>query len=318
MTSGKPFIDPKLIPLLEKHGLTLGELQKKGRVPAEIVEKRRNLVTELHEAGTPWSVMCKLTGLSLMGIQRLTLAAWNSASRANRAENAARVGRAGRGRKKPWLSESLQADWAKGKFDFHIGRVRSSEEKEAIRLASQRPEVRQRRSESSLCLWQKPDVRERLLAFHRSEEERSRRSRAQVQRMAEDPVKWSKGRGAWVEPKKCSKPKIWTRSSYERIVVGILDNDPDVKSYVFEPRVELPSGRWILPDFVVTHVDGHITLLEVKASWVLNLPEDHKVQKRLYRASSYAASKGWEFLIWTENDFGHYTEKQDQDSLSIR
>lgn len=256
----------------------------------------------------PWLEMSRLTGLSLMGIQRLTQATGNPASQANRVENAARVGRAGRGRKKPWLSESLRADWADGKFDFHRGKIRSPEERETLRLANQRPEVRERRRMSALRRWQRPEERAHLLAFHRSEEERLRRSKAQSRRMIEDPVKWSRGRGAWVEPLKCSKPRIWTRSSYERIVVTLLDEDPDVKTYVFEPRVKLPSGRWILPDFVVTHTDDHLVLLEVKASWVLDLPETHKVQHRLREASSYASTMGWDFLVWTEKDFGHGTE----------
>lgn len=256
----------------------------------------------------PWLEMCRLTGLSLMGIQRITQATGNPASRANRAENAARVGRLGRGRKKPWLSEKLRADWADGRFDFHQGRVRSPEEREVLRLASQRPEVRQRRHEAALRRWKRPEERVRLLAFHRSDEERQRRSEAQSQRMAEDPVKWSRGKGAWMTPQKCVKSKIWTRSSYERIAASLLDEDPEVRSYTFEPRVKLPSGRWILPDFVVTHADGGIALLEIKASWVLDLPESHKVQQRLREASSYASAMGWDFLIWTEKDFGHSAE----------
>lgn len=121
--------------------------------------------------------------------------------------------------------------------------------------------------------------------------------------MAKNPSKWLRGIGAWVEPQKCSRSPIWTRSSYERTVVTLLDGDPAVGSYVYEPRVELPSGRWILPDFVVTGLNGLVTLLEVKASWVDTLPEGHKVQKRLREASSYATSMGWEFLVWTEKDF---------------
>jgi hypothetical protein len=86
--------------------------------------------------------------------------------------------------------------------------------------------------------------------------------------------------------------------------VGLLDADPHVREYVFEARIELPTGRWILPDFVILHVDGTVTLLEVKASWVLGLPEDHKVRRRLRDASTFAAIQGWAFLVWTEKDFG--------------
>jgi hypothetical protein len=121
--------------------------------------------------------------------------------------------------------------------------------------------------------------------------------------MLDNPEKWQRGRGEWVSPKKCTRALIWTRSSYERVVVRLLDRDPSVKEYLFEPRVELPDGRWILPDFFVTHHDGSIVLVEVKASWTLSLPPDHRVTRRLEAASSYAARMGWDFLIWTEKDF---------------
>lgn len=239
-----------------------------------------------------------------MGLQRLTTAVGNPASSANRAENARRTGRAGRGRKKPWLTVQLQESWADGKYDFHRGRIRSLEERETLQLANQRPEVRQRRRASALRRWQDPQERARLLAFHQSKEERCRRSAAQTERMASSPSKWLRGLGAWVEPKRCTAARIWTRSSYERVVVALLDADETVLQYVFEPKVRLPSGHWMLPDFVVTHTDGRIVLLEVKASWVLNLPETHKVRQRLQEASSYAAAMGWEFQILTEKDFG--------------
>ena len=122
--------------------------------------------------------------------------------------------------------------------------------------------------------------------------------------MSEHPSTGFRGRGAWVEPVRCTRPRIWTRSSYERIAVALLDADPTVKEYVFEPRIELPTERWILPDFVVSHLDETVTLLEVKASWVLALPYEHKIKMRLRDASTYAATQGWDFLVWTEKDFG--------------
>lgn len=261
-------------------------------------------MTEIHLAGTSWVEMTRLTGLSVGAINRLTKAVGNAASKANRQRNAAEVGRAGRGRNKPWLTEQLRSAWADGKFDFHRGRIRSILEREVLKLASARPEVKARRRQSALSRWQRPEERAKLLAFHQDREERLKRSQAQTERMQKDPGKWGvRGTGAWVAPKKCSRTPIWTRSSYERVVVDLLDTDPAVLSYTFEPRIQLPSGRWILPDFVVRSVDGGITLVEVKASWTLGLPEDHRVQVRLREACSYAASMGWGFAIWTEKDF---------------
>ena len=251
----------------------------------------------------PWARMVELTGLSLAAIQRSTRATGNAASKRNRQESAARVGRQGKDREKPWLSDQMRAAWDTGKFDFHKGRIRSATERETLRLASLRSEVRERRHTAALRRWQRPDERAKLLAYHQREDVRLERSKAQVERMLRNPEKWGRGRGAWVTPLKCTTPRIWTRSSYERIVVSLLDADPDVREYAFEPRVELPTGRWILPDFVVSHHDGSITLIEVKASWVLQQPPEHRHQVRLRVASTYAASMGWDFIIWTEKDF---------------
>ena len=123
---------------------------------------------------------------------------------------------------------------------------------------------------------------------------------AQLLEMKDHPERWVKGLGAWVETKKCSEARVWTRSSFERAFMSNLEHDPAVERYDFEPCVRLPGGRWILPDFVVTKRDGSVTLVEVKASWVLSLPKEHKIQRRLAVASSYASSMGWGFQIWTE------------------
>jgi hypothetical protein len=263
--------------------------------------------------------MVAVTGLSLGSIERGTRAVGNSASRRNRQETAARTARARKGEKKPWLTAQLKAAWDSGKYDFHHGRIRSVQVRETMWLAAQRPDVKQRRSQAALRRWQDPEERVRLLAYHQSEETRILRSKNTTKWMAENPHRCLRGIGAWVEPRKCTRPRIWTRSSYERVVVGLLDHDPDVISYTFEPRIELDNGRWILPDFVVIHKDGRITLVEVKASWVLALPTDSREQRRLSVASSFAATMGWEFLVWTEKDFAnarHDTTDQATHSLS--
>ena len=60
--------------------------------------------------------MIEVTGLSLGAVERGTRATWNEASRRNRQESAAKVGRSRKGEKKPWLSERLKKEWARGKF----------------------------------------------------------------------------------------------------------------------------------------------------------------------------------------------------------
>lgn len=301
-------VHTELEALLVKHGITWEEFRPfKGRPSKHLhylVEIRRDIITELHLAGTPWTKMMEITGLSLGAIERGTRATWNEASKRNRQESAAKVARSRKGEIKPWLTEQLKKDWEKGKFDFHKGRVRSPEECEKLKAAGARPEVRKQRQESAKLRWKDPQQREHLLAFHRSEENRRRLSEVQSLRMITEPDKWGghRGIGAWVNSIKCTRNKIWTRSSYERRAIRKLENDPQVTSFEFETRVSLSIFRWILPDFIVHYADGTIVLIEVKASWILSLPVEHKIKRRLKLAEDYAKSKGWGFCVWTEKE----------------
>jgi len=292
---------PKLLPLLEKHGITFEEFNKQGRPKRHVKTAREAIVTELHLSGLTWNEMCEITGKGYGFIQRNTKAVGNPASRQNRVESARRVGRSRAGEKKPWLSKAMKKKWDEGDFDFHIGRVRPEDEKRAIKEAWKNPTLRQEASERLKALWEDPQYRENLLQFHRSEEERVRRSRAQTLRLLKNPSKWSRGQGCYVTVTKCSgKSRIWVRSSYEEATVHLLESDPTVQSFEYEPRLELECGRCILPDFLITYKDGSKLLVEVKASWVLNLPADSKKIRRLEEARKVASSKGWSFEIWTE------------------
>jgi len=293
---------PQLLPLLEQHGLTLEMFRKRGRPPKGVREKRSALVTELHQKGCTWVEMMEITGLSNGAIQRLTKAMWNEASRKNRQESASRTGHARSGEKKPWLSDQLRARWGAGDFDFHRGRVRSPEECEVLRAAwtpERRAQAARRVQEK---VWGNPEVKKHLLAFHRSSEERARRSKAQVIRMQENPNKYLRGRASWVGTPKGTKDRVYVRSSYEKAAVTVLERLSNVTLYEYERRFELPDGKWVLPDFLVTWQNGSKTLIEVKAAWVLKLPASDKVQMRLKVAEHLADSQGWGFEIWTEKE----------------
>lgn len=294
--------DARLVPLLEKHGISWEMFSKRGRPPKGVREKRAAVVTELHAAGTTWEDMKVITGLSQGGIQRLTQAMWNPASKRNRQENGASVGRSQRGRTKPWLSEQMKAKWEAGDFDFHKGRVRSESERATLR-AAWTPSRRRATSEQFKALWRDPSYRNPLLAFHRSTEERARRSRAQSLRMEKDPVKWTRGKGQYVTATKCTNgTRFWVRSSYEVAAVVVLEGDPAVVSYTYEERILLDNGRVIKPDFLVLREDDSTHLIEVKAAWVFGLPDDHKVSERLATAQAVAHERGWSFAVWTEQE----------------
>jgi hypothetical protein len=220
---------PDLIPLLEKHCITWEEYQsvcRVGRTPkalAPLNEKKKAIITDLHLQGTPWAKMMEITGLSNGNIQRNTKGMWNEASRINVKESAAKVGHARKGEKKPWLTELMKKEWVAGKFDFHIGRVRSEEEMQILK-DSQTPELRAHMSKVRKDLWATAEYRDNLLDFHRSPEERAKRSASATEQSIKNPITY--GIAAWYEPAKCSKHPIYTRSSYERATCDLFDSHP--------------------------------------------------------------------------------------------
>jgi lambda repressor-like predicted transcriptional regulator len=292
---------PDLVPLLEKYGISWELFSKKGRLPNDlkwVKEKRSSVITEMHSKGTSWGDMIEITGLSLGSIERLTKAMWNKASRENSSAIGIRVGKSWKGKHRPG---QLERQWAVGTFDFHRGRIRPEWELEKIR-ASWTPELRLRAGEHAREIWSDPVCRAKILAFHRSPEERARLSRLQAQRMLDYPNKYSKGRSEWVPTLKGVCEKAFARSSYEVAAITMLEADPSVVRYEHEHRFVLENGHWALPDFLVQYADGHMLLVEVKASWVLGLPSDYKIQRRLEVARQLADTNGWGFAIWTERE----------------
>jgi len=286
---------PLLVPVLEKHGIDWDTFSKQGRPAPGVREKRAAVVTDLHSTGNSWAEMMEITGLSNGGIQRLTGATWNPQTRERVRDIGRAVGTSWKGRHRPG---QLEAQWAAGVFDVLKGRVRSEGEKANLK-AGWTPEKRAKMADRSKALWEDPGVRDRILAFHRSPEERARRSVAQALRLAQNPGKWAKGKSRWVNTPKGVAPRAHVRSSYEAATISVLESDPDVIAYQFEPRFTLPDGHWILPDFLVWTTRG-VLLIEVKASWVLKMPPEDRVHLRLNVARDVAKDHGWDFAIWTE------------------
>ena len=234
---------PSLVPLLEKHGITHDLFTKRGRLPnglGYVLEARKAIVTELHQAGTKWVDLLAITGLSQGSIQRLTGAMWNPASRETVRENGRVLGHSWKGKPHPGQQERLKALWGAGIFDFHRGRKRSEQERQKLR-DGWTPEKREDQSKRSLALWSDTEIRNKLLTFHRSDSEVSRMSELQTKRMRETPERYSYGCSQWVETPKGATPRCYARSSYEVAAVGLLEADPRVVSYEFEYRVVLPT-----------------------------------------------------------------------------
>lgn len=93
------------------------------------------------------------------------------------------------------------------------------------------------------------------------------------------------------------------RSSYESAAVRRLEGDGSVQGFVFEPRLTLPDGKHILPDFLVTWADGSKTLVEVKpAVFAFGPSAPETTMQRLRVAQSEAERNGWKFEVWTEKE----------------
>jgi hypothetical protein len=120
--------------------------------------------------------------------------------------------------------------------------------------------------------------------------------------MKENPSKWGHGRGCWVEGAKCVTPRFWVRSSYEVAAVRVLEGDPQVLSYEYEPEFECSEGMTHLPDFRVWLIDGSRKIVEVKASWVTELPLGHPKRKQLSDYALLSETFKVPFEVWTEKD----------------
>ena len=283
--------------LLRKYEITREEFSKRGRPPVGIREKRAQIVTELHQSGLTWDELMRVTGLSNGSIQRLTQAKGCEQVQVRLREQGRRMGADWKGKKRPG---QLERQWASGVFDQLRGACLSEERKAALR-ATWTEERRQRQGAATKRTWANPGTRARLLAFHRSPEERARRSREQAERILLGPGKWARGNGCYVIVAKEVRGRIWVRSSYESAAVSLLEGDPLVVSYQYEPKFKV-GDRWIVPDFLVERRQSNPLLVEVKASWVLGLPLPHKVQRRLSVARTLAQDHGWDFEIWTEKE----------------
>lgn len=120
---------PVLKPLLVKHGVSFLLFTKRGTLPEGVSEKRSAVITDLHNAGFTWKEMMTITGLTNGTIQRNSKVLGGSPGKENQRQSAIKNGMARKGEVKPWLSVQMKKAWEDGKFDFHIGRVRSPEEK---------------------------------------------------------------------------------------------------------------------------------------------------------------------------------------------
>ena len=103
--------------------------------------------------------------------------------------------------------------------------------------------------------------------------------------------------------KKNGAEKVYLRSSYESRYARMIDEDPKVVSWEYEP-LRIPymfegSVRNYVPDFLVTHVDGEKILVEVKPDSLVETPANIA---KLSAAASWCELNGVELVIVTEGE----------------
>lgn len=96
--------------------------------------------------------------------------------------------------------------------------------------------------------------------------------------------------------------RMYVKSSYESKYVDILDSDPSVASFKYEPiRIKYSHDNLIknyTPDFLVVFADGRIELVEIKPAKMIFLAKN---QAKFEAAMSYAKDNSMEFRVVTED-----------------
>jgi len=89
-------------------------------------------------------------------------------------------------------------------------------------------------------------------------------------------IKTNRGHGSHLVTVKGGS--FYTKSTYETRYVEILEDDDNVKSFVYEPlRIPYEFGGqqlYYVPDFLVEYYDGHEELVEVKPAKLIDLPKN--------------------------------------------
>lgn len=99
-------------------------------------------------------------------------------------------------------------------------------------------------------------------------------SRRQSERILSGEAKNYRGNGKKLKTKKGGD--FTTKSTYETRYVDILDSDPTVVRFIYEPfKIPYKLGdknKNYIPDFLVEYSDGHEELIEVKPKKLVDLP----------------------------------------------
>ena len=109
-----------------------------------------------------------------------------------------------------------------------------------------------------------------------------------------------KFKDGWHESIKMNR-KFYYRSGYEKTVFECLDVLPEIEAYIVEP-FKIPyiwdgTVHEYTPDLIVTFIDGHKELWEIKPSNQTLLEQN---QCKWKAAAAACLTRGWKFEVYTE------------------
>lgn len=139
--------------------------------------------------------------------------------------------------------------------------------------------------------------RNRTRLFSHSEEAKRKISRANVERWRRSTFKYK----GWVDTEKGGR--CGYRSLWEKHGMGLLDRDPGVVRFEYEP-FGVPyfldgKPRFTLPDFLVYMTDGSVRMIEVKPRG-FGYAEKTKMKAEACRI--FCETRGWTYETWDERD----------------
>jgi len=109
-------------------------------------------------------------------------------------------------------------------------------------------------------------------------------------------------KSGWVYTE-CSAPKVWVRSSWERRVLAVFDQYPDIEHVTVEPfRIPysyLGAEHYYIPDFLLELEGGICEVWEVKPK--LFTQKNRNIAK-FQAALEYCRAKHWHFRVVTLSD----------------
>ena len=195
----------------------------------------------------------------------------------------------------------------KEKFNIAFLKAASLREKQAAFMRENSPTKGRKRTPDEIDLMQTNRLGKGVGVcgkYLRTDEIRKKISLGVSKFMIDHPDQCGNSRfkSEWVEMD-CAAPKVWVRSSWEKRVLQVLDQQDDIDHVWVEP-LRIPYelhgiSRTYTPDFMIEFDCGIRELWEVKPIEFVNTEEN--IQK-FNAARALCSARGWNFRVVTLED----------------